>query len=159
MSKPPPPQPSLDYSVVEFEPIEEKWNEYEFSDGTRIKFRVILVRLTHERGAPPNQYNVSANNLVTVFAPPSERGAPTPPMSPDEIQDAEKFEARPITSTEPWNSYRLVASDNIIKIKYVASNFFRLKDKYDQFGEPFYTVLGGPLIVPQPKGSKRKRTP
>ena len=149
----------LDYSVVEFEPLEEKWNEYEFSDGTKIKFRVVLMRLTLERNAPPNQYNVNANNLVTVFASSSERGEPSAPMTSNDIEQAEKFEVRPITTNENWNSYRIISTDDIIKIKYVASTFFRLKDKYDQFGEPMYHILGGPLVVPQPRISKSRRTP
>jgi len=153
MSSQPPPIP-LDYSVIPFELVEEHWNEYSFSDGTIILFRTIVIRIARRKGSPAGQYDITTNNIATIMAPPTERGQPSPLMTPDEIQSAEKFEVRPITTEEHWNVYRLRTTDEMIKVKYVASNFYKVKGKFDQFGEPVYLVVGGPLVVPQPKSSK-----
>lgn len=158
MSSPQVPSIPLDYSVVPFEPMEERWNEYSFSDGTVIRFRVVLTRITRKKDALLGQYDVTSSNLMAVVAPPTERGQPNySPMTPEEIQNADKFEVKAITNEEHWNVYRLVPTDEIIKIKYVAAAFFRLKGKFDQFGEPVYIVAGGPLIAPQPKMGKQSR--
>jgi hypothetical protein len=150
-----PPQLPLDYAVVPFEPTEEKWNTYEFSDGTTISFRIIVTRIARRKESPSGQYDITTNNIVTVAAPPTERGQPTAIMTAEEMQAADKFEVRPIATEEHWNVYRLVSTDDILKVKYVATGFFRLKGRFDQFGEPMYLVVGGPLVTPQPKFGKQ----
>lgn len=161
MSVPQTPTIPLDYTVVPFEILEERWNEYSFSDGTIIRFRVILIRIAKAKGTPVGQYDITSNNLTSVVAPPSERGQPSSsPLTAEEIQNADKFEVKAITTEEHWNVYRLIPTDDIIKVKYIATMFYRLKDKYDQFGEPMYLVAGGPIIAPQPKmGKQSKATP
>ena len=144
--------------MVPFEPSEEHWNEYTFSDGTIVRFRIVVTRIVKRPNTPVGQYDIMTNNLSMVFAPPTDRGQPTGPIPPADAQSADKYEVRPITTEEHWNVYRLVTSDDVIKVKYVASNFFKLKNKFDQFGEPMYLVLGGPLIVPQPKFGKKGQT-
>lgn len=147
----------MDYTVIPFEPTEEHWNEYTFSDGTVIRFRVFLTRIARKKENPSGQYDITTNNLTNVSAPPSERGQPTGPLMPEESQTADRFEVKPITSEEQWNVYRLLSTDDILKLKYVATNFFRVKGKFDQFGEPMYLVVGGPLLVPQPKFGKQSK--
>jgi len=147
-----PPPISLDYSFVQFEAMEEQWSEYDFSDGLKVKARVILTALKKYRGRPPGQeHEVSLNTIIVCEAPPDERGQPTPPMSPEDVERAEKYIVRPITHTEPWNTYRLKATDEILKIKYVATTFYKLKDKFDNNGNPIIQVVGGPLITVEPK--------
>ena len=131
--------------------MEEHWNEYTFSDGTVVRFRIILTRIARRRDSQTGQYDISTNNIATIIAPPSERGQPSSMQTPEDVQEADKYEVRPISAEESWDVYRLRSTDEIIKIKFVASNFYRVKGKFDQFGEPMYLVIGGPLVVPQPK--------
>lgn len=93
--------------------------------------------------------------MIAVEAPPNARGQPSGLMSPDDLQSAEKYEVRPIDHAEEWNVYRIKTTDDLLKIKYIANQFFRLKDKYDQFGEPMYLVNGTPIVAPvlKQKGS------
>ncbi len=150
----------LTYAVIPFSPQEENWNSYTFSDGAVIRFRIILTRITAQKGSPPGQYQLTTNQLMSVEAPSSGRGQPTATLMNQEIEQADKYEVKPIESIEEWNVYRLRSTDDIIKIKYIANAFYKLKGKFDQFGEPMYIVNGSPLVVPQPKmGSQGKATP
>ena len=149
---------SLDFAVVTFEPIKEGWNEYSFSDHTIVKFRTIVTRIVKHKNTPIGQYDISFNNVNAVYSPPQNRGQPTNILQ-EELEKTDKFEVQPITSAEPWNEYRLIATDDVLKVKYVANAFYKIKDKFDQFGEPVYMVLGSPLITPQLKTSKFKHTP
>ncbi|MEM3448336.1 MAG: hypothetical protein QXP38_05575 [Nitrososphaerota archaeon] len=58
-----------------------------------------------------------------------------------------KYAIRPITYSEPWNVYRLKATDEVLKIKYVASTFYKVKGKFNSKGLPIIQVVGGPLIT------------
>src|SRR2546427_13059741 len=90
----------LDYAVIPFEPVEEFWNEYSFSDGTVVKFRTLVTRITRKKDTPSGQYDISFNNISIVIAPPSNRGQPTAPILPHEIDTLNKFEVKPITTAE-----------------------------------------------------------
>lgn len=150
----------LDFTIVQFEPMEEHWNEYNFSDGTMVKFRTLVTRIAKKRDSPAGQFDISFNNIIMVNAPSQERGQPSPPIMPQDFESLDKFEVKPITNAEHWNVYRLVSTDDILKVKYVANAFYKAKNKFDQFGEPMYFVTGGPLVVPQPKtGKQSKNTP
>jgi hypothetical protein len=146
----------LTYSLVPFEPVEEKWNSYSFSDGTVITFRVILTRVTSLKGAPTGQYEMSFQQICQVEAPSSDRGQPTPPVPPGAI-GVERYEVRPIETIEEWNSYRIKTTDQILRIKYVVNAFYRFKERFDQFGEPVYAVSGSPVVAPQPRTGKLER--
>ena len=37
--------PPQDFEVLDFEIVEENWNEYEIGDGNRLKARLVLTRL------------------------------------------------------------------------------------------------------------------
>jgi len=143
----------LTYFLVPFEPIEEKWNAYSFSDGTVIRFRVILTRVTSLKGAATAPYEMSFQQVLQVEAPPSDRSQPTPPVPPEQ-SEWKNTRLRPTETIEEWNSYRIRTTDQILRIKYVASAFYRFKERFDQFGEPVYAVSGSPIIVPQPKTGK-----
>ncbi|MDA4118689.1 MAG: hypothetical protein OK455_10135 [Thaumarchaeota archaeon] len=147
---------SLTYSLVPFEPIEEKWNTYSFSDGTVVRFRVILTRVTTQKGATVGPYEMSFQQICQVEAPPSDRGQPKP-FLPGEV-GAEKYEVKPTETIEEWNIYRIKITDQILKVKYVVSAFYRVRARFDQFGEPVYAVSGSPIVTPQPKTGKQLTT-
>lgn len=135
-----------------FEPIEENWNAYSFSDGTVIRYRLVLTRVTSQKGAANGPYEMSFQQICQVEAPPSDRGQPKPP--PPGAIGVERYEVRPTETIEEWNSYRMKTTDQILKVKYVASAFYRFKECFDQFGEPVYAVTGSPVVTPQQRTGK-----
>lgn len=160
--KPPPPQ-SKDLEVLDFEVIEEHWNEYELEDDTKLHGRIILTRVARPlHGAVAGQFGFSFNNIFTVTAPPSQRGKPGPPVAPEEvvvkpedISSGTKAPVRTITHSEPWNIYRIEKTTDMFQIKLVVSAVYRVKDRFDQFGEPAYVVTSSPMIAPVAKGYVR----
>jgi hypothetical protein len=58
------------------------------------------------------------------------------------------YPVRVLTYNEPWNVYRVVKTGDIIKLKMVVSEVYRVRDIYDQNGEPYYIVIWGPTVAP-----------
>ncbi|GBC74834.1 hypothetical protein HRbin06_00141 [archaeon HR06] len=50
------------------------------------------------------------------------------------------------SSKEEWNEYK-VSDGTIIKVKTIVTKIYRLKDKYNEFGEPIYHVISGNVIT------------
>jgi hypothetical protein len=144
---------SLTYLVVPFEPLQESWNVYSFSDGIIIRFRLILTRVTTLRRTLAAPYQMSFQHICLVEAPASSRGQPT--TKAQSGINEEKYETKPFDTIEDWNSYRIRATDDILKVKFVASAFYRIRDRFDQFGEPMHSVDGTPMIVSQSKTRKQ----
>lgn len=74
-----------------------------------------------------------------------------PPQS--EWESLPKEPVKILTSSEPWNKYRIPKTGDILQVKLVVSEVFRVKNQFDQSGEPFYIVTHGPLVSPGSKGS------
>jgi len=159
VEKPPPLEPK-DIEVLDFEVIEEHWNEYELDDNTKLRGRAVLSRVARPRlGAVAGQYDLSFNPIFTVTAPPNQRGKPGPPLTPEEfvvkqedISSGLKIPVRPITHSEPWNIYRIEKTMDIFQAKLVVSAVYRVKDRFDQFGEPAYVIQHGMIMSPVAKG-------
>ncbi len=149
-----------DIGVLEYEIVEEAWNEYQLADGTTLRARVILKRVGKP---PPNSskpYLTSSTEVFSVAAPLSSRSTPGSNLTPEEmtvtdekINDGRLIPVKVIASSEPWNIYRIMESGVLIQGKLVLGAVYRVKDRYDKFGEPQYLVQSGPLYAPLPKGT------
>jgi hypothetical protein len=141
-----------DLEDLEFEIEKEAWNTYELKDGVRIKGRIILLRLARNRNLPPGQYAIQSQNMFVTYAPNSLKGIPATPRSSDEIKESDMFTVEVLNSNEVWNTYNIVNTGDRIKIKLVATEVFRVKDSFDQLGQPYYIVSSGLMISPISKG-------
>lgn len=145
------------YKSYEFDVIKEDWNEYELKDNTRMKSRMVLTRIIKRDTTPPGQYEINGQPIFVVTTDPSRRKAPTPPLTGDEIQllnqpgpNELKIPTEVLTSAERWNQYRIIATDEVLRIKLVLIDVFRVPNKYDELGEPLYSCSTGNVIAPMP---------
>lgn len=147
-------QPFLnDEEVLEFEVIEEPWNEYEFNDGSKMRARLIINRMSRKNKVSP--ISVSSQNIFTITTSRDKRGPPSP-LRPEEISGqvpVEKTPVKIITSNERWNAYRVVRDDQTLKVKLLVAEVFRVVNRFDQFGEPAYIVQSGIVVgIPSKAG-------
>jgi len=153
---------SSGFEEIDFEPITEKWNNYFLSDGTRIRARVILLKLLAPLGrvdryiVPGSQLQAKTQNIFVVSAPSHLKGRPGAPLSTDEVGKALErgtfVEVR--ECEERWNEYKIVQTGEIFKIKLVVSDVYRLPDRFDSEGEPIYIIRNTLAIVPGPPSSQ-----
>lgn len=152
---------------IEFKIIKENWNTYEFNDDTKLRVRIFLSRLTEQKNVTPpknlkpneyfGQYNISFNTNFQVFAMSHKKGKPTIPLpSANQIPDQQKEEVDILTSNEPWNVYEIIKNGALVRIKLIVSEIYKVKDVYDQFGEPYYIVKNAPLVDFKPPNRKDK---
>lgn len=137
---------SKDAREVEFEPVEERWNEYEILDQNmyvRLRARIILLKLLQTLGPKP-QYQMKFQKIFVVSSP--RTGPPMNPPPPPQLQKLEKYPVEIISSREPWNVYRIMETGNIIRVKLIVTDIYRVKDLYDPEGQPYYIIQAGPLI-------------
>jgi len=156
-----------EFDNLEFKIIKENWNTYEFNDDTKLRARIFLSRLTEKKNAIPpkdlkpdevfGHYNISFNTNFQVFAMSHNKGKPTIPLPPvNQISEQQKAEVDILTSNEPWNVYEIIKNGMVVRIKLVFSDVYKVKDVYDQFGEPYYIVKNAPLIDYKPPNRKEK---
>lgn len=152
---------------LEFKVIKEVWNEYELNDGTKLRGRMFLTRISEDKNAPKAEspksgkklvnYNFSFGKHFEVFAPKDQLSGPTGHIPPSHsIPDDKKSEVDPILLSEPWNSYEIVKNGTVIKIKLVVSEIFKVDGIYDQFGQPYYILKHGPVFDAKPNSDKKK---
>jgi hypothetical protein len=157
---------SSDLDNIEFKIIKEVWNEYELKDGTKIKGRMFLTRISENKNIPkpdlkPGQqvvdYRFAFVKHFETFAPKEQLGNPTLPLpqvnqlTPDMMQEVE-----PLTHSEPWNIYEIVKNGTIIKAKLVVSDFYKVINKFDALGNPYYAMKNGPVFDVKPNVDKQK---
>lgn len=76
------------------------------------------------------------------MCPRTEEGHPVIPALPEEVSDPLNhggLEVSVIGSSEPWNEYAFDESGKI-KLKFVLNKVWRLKDRYDNVGDPVYVT-------------------
>ena len=131
---------------LEFEPIEEKWNEYELLDENvyvRLRGRIILLKV-FRNPARKSEYSMRFHKVFVVSSP--RKGVPMKPSTPAEIKHLEKYPVEIMSSREPWNIYRILQTGEIIRVKLIVADVYRVKGYYDAEGEPYYIIKSGPLI-------------
>lgn len=156
-----------DLDNLEFKIIKEQWNEYELKDGTKIRGRIFLTRISENKNTPRPQnlkpgeqvvdYQFQIQNHFEVFTPKNLLGIPTLPLpAVNEISESMKELVESLTYNEPWNTYEIIKNGTIIKVKLVVNDIYKVKDKYDALGNPYYLLINGPLFDVKPNTSKQK---
>lgn len=127
----------IDFEEMEFTIENEEWNEYELKDGVRIRGRIILNKIIRDP-YNPNTFSFDfAKPIWAVFAPISSRGEPN---LEGLKKDSSKFEVHVDRNHEPWNVYRIVKTDQKIKVKLAATEVSRWAEKFDKRGLPVYDI-------------------
>jgi len=127
-----------DFEEMEFTVENEEWNEYELKDGARIRGRIILKKIIRDP-YNPNKFNIDFSQPIwAVFAPTALRGEPN--LDRLEKDSSEKFEVHVDRNHEPWNVYRIVKTDQKLKVKLTATEVNRWADKFDKNGLPVYDI-------------------
>lgn len=155
-----------DLDNIEFNVIKEAWNEYELKDGTKIRGRMFLTRISENKNLPkpelkPGQqvvdYNFAFGKHFEVFAPKDQLGNPTLPLPQvNQINQDLLQEVDPLTHSEPWNIYEIIKNGTVIKAKLVVSDFYKVKNTFDGLGQPYYVMKNGPVFDAKPNSSKQK---
>jgi hypothetical protein len=144
---------------VEFEPIEEHWNTYVLEDSTKVRARVILLKLLTAKlplfttSQPSAQIQFKTSYIFVVSARPELKGPPGPPLTQEEISSIIRGEGQLVRireSDEKWNVYRIINSGETLKLKLVVSDVYRVPDRFDPDGEPIYVFTHTTTFMPGP---------
>jgi hypothetical protein len=127
----------IDFEEMEFTIENEEWNEYELKDGARIRGRIILNKIIRDP-YNPNTFSFDFSKPIwVVSAPIALRGE----SNWNGIKkDSSKFEVHVNKNHEPWNVYRIVKTDQKVKVKLISTVVNRWADKFDKRGLPVYEV-------------------
>jgi len=127
----------IDFEEMEFTIENEEWNDYELKDGVRIRGRIILNKIIRDP-YNPNTFSFDFSKpIFVVFAPMASRGESNWKGAE---KDVNKFEVHVDRNHEPWNVYRIVKTDQKVKVKLTAREVNRWVDKYDKRGLPVYDI-------------------
>ncbi len=128
----------IDFEEMEFIIENEEWNEYELKDGAKVRGRIILNKIIRDP-YNPNTFSFDfAKPIWAVFAPMALRGETN--LEGLGKDSSKKFEVHVNRNHEPWNVYRIVKTDQKLKIKLTAREVNRWADKYDSRGLPVYDI-------------------
>jgi hypothetical protein len=130
---------------LEFKILKEDWFVYKLKDGSILKIKPVLMRVFETGQVHPETgkkvYEFEGTTIIAVRSPENLKGKPTLPLPPP--QEALKLDKEEIdieeTIQEPWNLYELENGEKI-KQKIVILNIYKIKDKYDKDGNPYYIV-------------------
>ena len=132
------------YVPLGFEVLEEPWNEYMLSDGTKLRQKLVLTYVAKIAGAYDQLgrpiYQPAFNLAFSVVAPKELRGQPSiPPPDMREVAEtaSEVVEISRVVRDEP-SRYRFEDGTEA-SFKIVITTIKR-SPKYDQFGMPIYMV-------------------
>jgi hypothetical protein len=136
---------------LEFKVLKEEWFIYRLKDGSILKIKPVLIKVFETDQVNPQTgekvYVFEGTNIVTVRSPENLKGMPTLPLpSPPEALKLDK-EAVDIEETvqEQWNLYELEDGKRI-KQKIVIVNIYKIKGKYDKYGNPYYIVQSQTVV-------------
>jgi len=142
------PEFNRNFEVMDFEMLEEPWNDYEFSDGTRMKGRLILTRIQRDNRTAPMNFTIQ--NLLVITTDTLHRGPPSP-LTPQEISGqipVQRMAIRVERSDEHWNRYLIRNTRQYVRARMIVSDVYRVVNRFDQFGEPAYIVQSGMIAAP-----------
>ncbi|MBN4046082.1 hypothetical protein JYT57_00190 [Nitrosarchaeum koreense] len=142
-----------DFEQLEFSVEDESWNEYELSDGTRIKARIILKRISKDPNNPKSLMFDLVPPFFTVLTPSANRGERDNEPHPSEGQ-LSNFEVKIIRSDEKMNLYRILKTGELLRIKLSVAKISRATGRFDKDGLPYYLINSGPTIVLDPSDKK-----
>lgn len=143
-----------DEAELDFEVIKEPWNKYNLIDGSNLKTKTVLIKVSRtmpEQGKP--NYGIKSQNLVTAYnVPDNLRGPPAKgPVSPEELKSMKKQEVGFSTLYEEWAEY-LVEDGTRIRIKSSLVEVSR-SERTNAEGEPIYLIGNSLNVVIKPPKS------
>lgn len=123
---------------LDFEIIEEGWNEYALSDNSKLRVRTIVTKIFDAEVEDPQGNPILGIASVTLAS------ANVPPelwrkdeSTENEINVGETYlDFHP--EREVWNKYK-VETGHLLKVKLIVSQVIRTPN-YTKFGEPNYQV-------------------
>jgi len=140
--------PPIDYEDLEFETLEEHWNEYELTNQIKAKGKFVALRILRDKRNPdPNAIGMSGQNLFVVNAPVEQRGPPSP-LTPEEVQRTDYPRVSVLSNNEKWNKYQIVKSGVVLKVKLILNEVYRVQGRYDTDGMPCYLFNSTQMILP-----------
>lgn len=149
---------------MDFEVRQEVWNIYELEDGSTIRFKGVLVRVLrdpkipehHSLDIPQNmqQFQLRFQNIVIVKSPISLKRESSGPISPQDIEVANKLDVRFNPFCEGWNIY--VLKDGVeFRVRHNVSVIEKVEGQFDEMGNPVYRVNSVPAITAFPPKKKK----
>lgn len=148
-----------EFEELDFEIVNEHWNEYELSDGIRIKSRILLKKIVVDP-QDPKKYAFDLMPIIsTVYAPMAQRGERNNPPTPDDYNSLPSYEIELTRSDERFNIYRILKTGRTIRIKLVVTKISRIVDRFDRDGLPFYILNHGPMVVLDKDDEKQENKP
>lgn len=143
-----------DFEQIEFSVEEENWNEYELGDGTRIKARILLKRISKDPNDPKNISFDLVPPFFSVHALPVNRGERNNEPHITEVNSLPNFEVKINRSDERMNLYRILKTGQLLRIKLSVAKISRVTGRFDKDGLPYYIVSSGPMVAMDPPDKK-----
>jgi len=130
---------------IEFKVKKEPWNKYKLKDGTILKTRLIMVKVS----AAKNGYLFSHQPIFGSIAP--TRKKPEKTLSGEEHTIEEHDVDFEHIGKEKWNEY--ILSDNNKLLAKIQITQVNRSNVYDEHGDPIYSIQWSPLfkVVPVQK--------
>lgn len=130
-----------EFEDLDFEIVEEHWNEYELDEGNcQLRGRVIINKIISD----PNNQDLYAFEFAPVIfsvnAPLSIRGERNNQPKQEEYNTLPRYEVKIKRADEKYNRYRILKNDTIIKVRLIVSEVTRLQNRFDENGIPFYIM-------------------
>ena len=150
---------------LEFEIVKECWNTYVLADQTRVRGRIILVKLLADKTplftvsptGPVQQAAVKPlfTYVFSTSAPLNMKGKPGYPPTQEELNTAHLRGqlVEIVEANEEWNTYRILESGETLRVKMSVAYAYRIPDRYDPEGEPLYIMMHTFSIVPGPRSN------
>ena len=132
--------------IVDFEVVNEPWNEYKLADGSTLRVKVVLVNVINEDGG----FSFEAKNVIGVTPNPDFIGLPSGLLKPGETLESyvEEEDLKILEKTEYWNEYKLPSEKTRLTLKGVPVIVSRTSRR-DPKGIPIYTANVQLLIKPK----------
>ncbi len=140
-----------DFEELAFTIENEEWNEYELKDGSTIRGRAILTKVTRDPYNPANYGFDTAPPIWSVQAPMASRGEPNVQQGQNIV--GAKYEVHVNRNHEPWNVYRILKTGQKLKIKLSITEVSRFVGKFDAKGMPVYDLPNGISVTVSPPES------
>jgi hypothetical protein len=145
-----PPLPD-EFEDLDFEIVQENWNEYELHGGDRIKGRIFLHKIVRDPNNPSNYSIRSSAPMYAVIAPVANRGERNHEPLPQDYNTLPRYEVQITNSNERWNIYRILRTGQTMRLRLTVTAIHRATDRFDRDGIPFYLVTAGPMIIADPQ--------
>ena len=137
-------------SVLDFKVIKEFWDEYNLSDGTVLKNRVILTGVKKldsqykdnkdNKDNKGNEYEFDFQSIQSFIFSKKSKGNPHSKLyTKQELDDSYKMDIVHNAVSEKWNEYMINDDGAKLKLKSTVTRISK-SDIFLQNGDPIYNV-------------------